>query len=305
MDDVKKLFYDDKYFILGFNKFYERVKLNNIDITKAELLKYYNQQEISQRFKPKQHRIKKKITPANYPFERVYCDTMYITDLNISLLSFIDMYSKYAFVFPFKISKQLKSSISASCLSKVDKFAVNRGFTIINIVSDNGSEFIGDFRKKCDLLDIQIDYAYPGDKRKTSPIESFNRTLRSMIEKYRIVHRVDASNVFKIITDIEQVYNNSYHNTIKDQPINKLNLPIGEINTRGKTIYDSDGSRTKNKLRKGDKVRVYIKDDNNKFQKLKPLWSSVIYSIKSFSKGYYALNETNELYTYSNLQKIR
>ena len=98
MDAVEKLFYDDKYFILGFNKFYEKVKINNIDISKADLLKYYNSQEISQRFKPKQIKRSIKIAKSDFPFERVYCDTMFITDLNISLLSFIDMFSKYAFI---------------------------------------------------------------------------------------------------------------------------------------------------------------------------------------------------------------
>jgi hypothetical protein len=295
MDSVEKLFYHDKYFILGFNKFYEKVKMNNIDISKADLLKFYNSQEISQRFKPKIHKSLK-IAKSNIPFERVYCDTMFITDLNISLLSFIDMFTKYAFVFPFKISKQLKSSVSASCLKKVDTFALDKGFSIIDIVCDNGSEFLGDFKKKCDDLDISINYASPGDKRKTSPIESFNRTLRSMIEKYRIVRRVDASNVFKVIKDIQDVYNNSYHNSIKNYPINMFILT--------KIVSPVISKNKESKLLKGDKVRIYIKDENNKFQKLKPLWSKEIYTIKAFRNGYYSLEEINDLFTYSNIQKI-
>ena len=61
-------------------------------------------QEISQRFKPKNKKLKLHIRPANRPFEILYCDSMYITSLNITLLSFIDWYSRYAFVFPFKLS---------------------------------------------------------------------------------------------------------------------------------------------------------------------------------------------------------
>ena len=53
MNEINKLFYDDKYYLLGFNKFYEKIKQKNINISKSELLKFYNSQEISQRFKPK------------------------------------------------------------------------------------------------------------------------------------------------------------------------------------------------------------------------------------------------------------
>ena len=304
IEQLNKLFYDDKNYILGFNKFYEKLKLNNIDITQSDLLKYYNNQEISQQFKPKQRQIKLKIIGSNVLFEKMYCDTMYITDLNISILSFIDIHSKFVFVFPFKISKQLKSNVSALCLNKVNQFVIDHKYTIHEIVCDNGSEFLGRFKDACDDLHININYAFPGDKRKTSPIESFNRTLRSMIEKYRLVNRIDASNVFKIIKEIQNIYNNSYHSVIKDYPINVIN---GESTSSGNTkkkITDSNTSTKSLKLVKGDNVRMYIKDDYNAFNKLKPLWSKEIYTIENFKNGYYKLHNVDKLFTYSNLQKI-
>ena len=36
MNDINKLFYDDKYYLLGFNKFYEKIKQKNINISKTE-----------------------------------------------------------------------------------------------------------------------------------------------------------------------------------------------------------------------------------------------------------------------------
>ena len=53
MNEINKLFYDDKYYLLGFNKFYEKIKQKNINISKSESLTFYNDQKISQRFKPK------------------------------------------------------------------------------------------------------------------------------------------------------------------------------------------------------------------------------------------------------------
>ena len=70
------------------------------------------------------------------------------------------------------------------------------------IICDNGSEFLGNFKNTCDKLHIDINYAFPGDKRKVATIEAFNRTLRSMIEKYKIGHSITAANVYKIVKEI-------------------------------------------------------------------------------------------------------
>ena len=40
MNEINKLFYDNKYYLLGFNKFYEKIKQKNINISKSELLKF-------------------------------------------------------------------------------------------------------------------------------------------------------------------------------------------------------------------------------------------------------------------------
>ena len=108
---------------------------------------------------------------------------MYITNLNITLLSFIDWYSRYAFVFPFKLSQQISSEKSTKKLIEVINFIKNKNYQVKKIICDNGSEFLGNFKNTCDKLHIDINYSSPGDKRKVAPIEAFNRTLRSMIEK--------------------------------------------------------------------------------------------------------------------------
>ena len=37
MNEINKFFYNDKYYLLGFNKFYEKIKQKNINISKTEL----------------------------------------------------------------------------------------------------------------------------------------------------------------------------------------------------------------------------------------------------------------------------
>ena len=299
--EIKNSFYNDKYFILGFNKFYEKIKQKKINITKSKLLKFYNEQEVAQRFKPKQKIKKLNIVKSTVPFKILYCDSMFITSLNITLLSFIDWYSKYVFVFAFKISKQLSSDKSAKCLLKVIDFIKNKNFSVENITCDNGSEFLGSFKNVCNKLKIKINYAFPGDKNKTSPIESFNRTLRSMIEKYRIVNNVNATNIFKIIKEIENIYNNSFHNSIKDFPVNLINGNKKIIQTENKNENKNENEKLNFEI--GDKVRIYIKDDNNPFNKLSSLWSKEIYEIENFKNGYYELKNHDGKFSYSNLQK--
>ena len=46
-EKLGKLFYDDKGYIFGFPKLYQKVKENNLNMPKLIVLYYYNNQEIS------------------------------------------------------------------------------------------------------------------------------------------------------------------------------------------------------------------------------------------------------------------
>ena len=77
---------------------------------------------------------------------------------------------------------------------------------------------LGEFSKLCEKNNIKQEYSRTGDEYKTSPIESFNRTVRSMFEKYKIVNKVNASNIFNVMKQINKKYNNSYHSVLKATP---------------------------------------------------------------------------------------
>ena len=51
---------------------------------------------------------------------------------------------------------------------------------------------------------------------------------------------------------------------------------------------------------------LYIKNDQNPFNKLSPLWSKHIYTIKNYNNrtGYYALDGLYKQFKYNDLQKI-
>ena len=76
-----------------------------------------------------------------------------------------------------------------------------------------------------------------------------------------------------------------------------------------KIINDNVKIINKNKispnLHIGDEVRIYIKNENNPFNKISPLWSKKIYTIKNIKNGYYELNGNDKLFSYSNLLKVK
>ena len=118
-----------------------------------------------------------------------------------------------------------------------------------------------------------------------------------MIEKYRIGDSVTASNVYKIVKEIQNIYNNSFHNSIK-------NFPEKIVNDNVKIINKNKNNISAN-LHIGDQVRIYIKNNNNPFNKISPLWSKKIYTIKNMKNGYYELNGNDKLFSYSNLLKVK
>ena len=113
------------------------------------------------------------------------------------------------------------------------------------------------------------------------------------------ISSVTAANVYKIVKEIQNIYNNSYHNSIKNFPEKIINDNI-KIENKNKNKNNISPN-----LHIGDEVRIYIKDENNPFNKISPLWSKKIYTIKNFKNGYYELDGNEKLFSYSNLLKVK
>ena len=121
--------------------------------------------------------------------------------------------------------------------------------------------------------------------------------MRSMIEKYRIINKLDTTNLFKVIKSLNDIYNSSYHTIIKTKPIDIINELVDREIIKPVPIE---------KYNIGDYVRIYIKDDLDPFNKLSPLWSKKIYKIEGYNNrtGYYNVENDPNRYKYNHLQKI-
>ena len=78
---------------------------------------------------------------------------------------------------------------------------------------------------------------------------------------------------------------NSYHNSIKNFPEKIINDNI-KIENKNKNKNKNKNNISTN-LHIGNQVRIYIKDENNPFNKISSLWSKKIYTIKNFKILFY------------------
>jgi hypothetical protein len=180
-------------------KFIYNLRKEGSHIPYDEAKVYYEGQPVKQIFKPYQKPDTYHHITALYPFEKVYIDTMYLKlgKSTLAFINIIDLFSKYAYSKLFQVgrlSQAVKSNKSVLVFDEFMEVVKGYGFTVGMVVCDQGSEFMGTFITHLEELDIPQIFVDAGDKFRTSPIERFNRTLRTYLEKYRLVNgRVDNS----------------------------------------------------------------------------------------------------------------
>jgi hypothetical protein len=202
------------------NKGKENDSRGYIDTDESKL--FYNNQGVRQVFEPlTDDKIHTHIL-SFYPFESVYFDTMYLRLANSTLafINCVDLFSKYAFskMYIIKHKAQAVSSKDASeTLQELFKDIKQYGYDIkdVGIVYvDDGNEFKKNFTDYLNTNNI-LNECIIGNKRKTSPIEWFNRTLRLYLQKCRVVKGKIDSDVLKTILNL---YNNQRHARLRYTP---------------------------------------------------------------------------------------
>ena len=316
-EDVKKerpllddIYYGNKNLMSNFENFHRllvqnKELRNTIDDKEAKL--YYDNQEVRQVFEPHVKSEQFRSIVAFYPFQRIYMDTMYLR-LNNSTLAFcnvIDLFSKYAYSKMFVLKKRsqaIKSIQSLEVLkgffAKIEsEFGLKKN-DVGHLTMDAGSEFKGDMTNYVNDENILHSYGHAGDKRKMSPVERFNRTLRWYLEKYKLIYgRIDNN----VLTKILDAYNNVPHGKIKYPPIELIKSKEKQLETE-KHFIDLSNENNVRTLNVGDKVRVLL--DRTPFQKTKPVWSTTVYTIAEVQFENYKLDDKDGLWKRDELQPL-
>ena len=301
LDDV---FYSTKFLSRGLNKFVDKLDELKIDIPYDTIKEYYDNQAVVQVFKPYQEVKQYHPILSYYPFQRVFIDTMYLTQKKsvLAFVNIIDLFSKYAFSKMFIIPARTSNIPSSSSVIALKEFEgmIPKGMEIDIVNSDRGSEYKGNFNDYLDEKDYVHVFSNVGDHLAQSPIERFNRTLRLMIEKYRSINNVRIDN--NILKEIIYTYNNTTHSNFSYTPQEILDNEKYQLQLFG---YYTKLNKTYNDVKVSPLtgyVRVLL--DLSSFQKIKPVWSVDIYKIKSYHNNFYTLEGLDKIYRREQLQPV-
>ena len=307
--DLDKIFYSKNFLAGSFPKFIKEIRLKNLPYTNSQVKRYYDAQEVVQRFTPytKVSNIESiGHHEAFYPFEKVFIDTMFFRKFGFMMITAVDLFTKYGFavVYPFHKSKDeeytsITSHQGNKAVEKINNEIKKMGYKIGMLVHDKGSEF----KKLSEYLsseDIKEKVTLTGDHRANSPIERFNLTMRILIEKlYEIYGKMNGS-MMDIVID---AYNTNIHRTIKARPkdvignekeIKRIREYFSELNKESKHTNISI-------LPPDTKVRVLIKKEDNPLNKTSPNWSKTIYKVlryKPFTQTYILSNDKEYKYNH-------
>ena len=157
----------------------------------------------------------------------------------------IDIFSKYAWSFPIK-SKTIKDI--KPCFGKI--FEERKPSYIWS--DEESSFFSKEMLKFFEDNNVKIYHTY--SNLKAVVIERFNRSLRELMMKEFVKNNNTVW--YDILQKLIKFYNNRYHNTIKDKPIN-----ISKSNEKyiKDTIYTYNVTNKKPKFKINDIVRISLK----------------------------------------------
>jgi len=285
---IKKIYYDPEQGYISANQLYQKLKELGYKYTQIQVKKWYDSQQVNQIYKETKPVYQKIISP----FGSVGCVQCDLMDINKFfrqnegyhyIFNAIDIFSRYLWAYPIKNKKSTSTLECLKIIIKEIKSKYPKNF--LTLTCDNGSEFLGVFKKYLHSENIKIFYNDPNSvtaKTHMAIVERVNRTMWGFIKKYTAANNtlifVDK------IPDFVKNYNNKVHGTIKMKPIDAFNgtkIPIHEINDIISGINIGDKVRTIRKIKKFDKAGFSQK------------WSETIYEVIEKNGNRFSLKNIN------------
>ena len=260
----------------------------------AKIKEFLMQNEIHS----KHRRIVKKKFPTrriitHHPFQIWMGDLIEYTQVGYSranrgykyILVLVDCFSKKAYTEPIK---RKNMSDVANALNKIFSSLSDFPNTLI---TDEGLEFYNKATKQI-LERFGIHHYSIKTPRKASIVERLNRTLKSRIEKYFFKNKT--KNWIKVLPNITENYNNTYHRSIRMSPNDVNDKNHDEV---FKHLFPDVGLKPEPRLKTGDIVRI-LKPKGIFDKGYKQNWSDETYVIRSAksvaNRTWYKLRDLNE-----------
>ena len=227
------------------------------------------------------------------------------------LLTFIDIYSRYAKVVGMKQKTDVESKIAwETILSDEDYLGIG---PIIpkKLVTDQGKEFenklVQDYMKKkgVDLIAVPPE-DHPGGA--TAVVERFNRTIRDKIVKFLTSHKGDTRNYIDSLPELVASYNKSVNRGINAEPLKVvLGEKVPELSSdKGKNLDSAMAHQMRFEV--GDRVRLLM--NRKQFDKgTAPKYTVKQYTIEKINKDHtawrYQLKGDSRVFKSYELQLIK
>lgn len=309
IDKLKSIYYNPELGFKSLEKLIEIAENHNLDLTRKEIKKFYDQQVVNQIYSNNKINYLTTLCPFG-PGACLQIDLMDISRFYSYnkpyryLLNIVDVYSRYAWVNPLESKNSEEITNIVSHLTKeINKINPN---VKISITTDNGKEFVNNNFKKIFNKNYMYKHYTINTKQstsnkpgKTAIVERFNRTLWDFIKKYTSSY--NTLSFVDIIPKFLKNYNNSIHSSTKQTPISILEK---------KNLPDFINTEISNNFEIGDYVRIKNKEKIFDKKSFLPKYSVQIYEIMNKEGNQYILKNIKNgktlvnKYSYRDLKKI-
>ena len=281
LTSIKELFKKPEFALLSKEKLKKKLEEENKAVKNKEFEDYFNKLEVNQLTKIQKKKTFNSVI-AYYPGDCYQIDIIVYTKYEQHkykyILVVIDVYSRYVQI--RAMTNRENPNINKNIISIFNEM----GYPY-RIQSDN--EFATNaFLDLMDKCNVKLSFSNPHEINKNAIVERFNRTLRDLLKKYRLLYH--DFNWPKYINDLVDIYNNTFHKTIEDSPYNIW----AKFHYNQQTII-----QTPVEYKIGDMVRIVkVKDIFGKADEI--IHSKEVYKVMKVNKNNITLDNGNSYKPY-------
>ena len=287
---IKNYFYDVNTGFVSINKLYKKMIEDGYEVTRKQIKEFYDNQEVIQKTKTqllKVDRVYNSIVASqygsNYQIDIIVYDRFEYHKYKY-ILCVVDVHSRYA------SCRAMTNRRNETILDEIKSIFGEMGMPkTINADNEFNKSTLNTYFNQNDIVCY---FSQPDEVNKNAIVERFNRTLTGLINKWRLA--TGRYDWYKILIEIVNNYNNTYHRTIKTTP---MKIKSGEDTNHQSIVRVSHDFKT------GDKVRKCI--DQNIYSKSDVIhWSHEIYTVIDVVKNKIYITDHDRYFKPYELMKI-
>lgn len=281
MDDIiSSIYYNAKTGFTSIKDLYKKAKEKDSRITLKVVKNFLDKQATYQVNRQDKKPVKFNSIYAPKPFYNFQIDIIIYDRFEVDnykyILCVVDTYSRFA------VCKALTNRENPTILKNLEDIFKEMGGVPERVNCDNefNTTLLNDFWKK---NNIRVYYSDPSEINKNSIVERFNRTIITLLQKFRTATQ-GKRKWYKYLSDLVENYNNNIHSTIKEKPKDVFDGRVKSrqiINVVEYTPFEI-----------GDKVRIrIIKKVFDKGSEIN--YSNEVYIIRKKASNKYFLTDEN------------